>query len=107
MALGPDHPDLATVLGNMGALAHAYDDALRFCEQGRQLLEAVHGPDHPGVATVLTATILNNSAASSWREAERGRRAPVGSGRWRFSGTPGADHPDTRMVAQALQELKP
>ena len=60
-ALGPDHPDMAYSLNNLGYLLHAQGDfagARAHFERGLAIREKALGPDHPN-----TATSLNNLGA--------------------------------------------
>ena len=53
---GPDHPDVATDLGNVGWVLSAlgrHEQALPLHERALRIREAVYGPDHPDVATAL------------------------------------------------------
>ncbi|UAA38412.1 tetratricopeptide repeat protein [Paraneptunicella aestuarii] len=54
--LGPEHPDVATTLNNLGGLHRAmgaYEKALPLYERALVISEAVLGPEHPSVATTL------------------------------------------------------
>jgi tetratricopeptide (TPR) repeat protein/tRNA A-37 threonylcarbamoyl transferase component Bud32 len=55
--LGPDHPDLASVLTNLGSLARIegkLDQARAYHERALKIWERALGPDHPDLASVLT-----------------------------------------------------
>ncbi len=55
--LGPDHPDLASVLTNLGSLARIegkLDQARAYHERALDIWERALGPDHPDLAFVLT-----------------------------------------------------
>src|SRR5437764_843300 len=57
-ALGPDHPDTAASLNNLGGLLQALGDlagARPYLEQALASLQKARGPDHPD-----TAASLNN-----------------------------------------------
>ena len=59
-ALGPDHPDIASSLNNLGGLYKvmgAYDQALPLYRRALKVREKALGPDHPD-----TAISLNNLA---------------------------------------------
>ena len=66
--LGPDHPDVATALNNLGALYRAqrrYGEAEPLYLRALVIWKKALGPDHPDVATGL------NNLAELYRE--RGR----------------------------------
>jgi nucleoside phosphorylase len=55
-AYGPDHPQVAITLGNLGLVARDQGDlaeARRLQERALRIKEAAHGPDHPQVAITL------------------------------------------------------
>ncbi len=55
-ALGPDHQDTITALGNVGYILHALgrlDEALVYFEDAASRSERVHGPDHTELAAHL------------------------------------------------------
>jgi tetratricopeptide (TPR) repeat protein len=55
-AHGPDDPELATTLINLGNVLHQLGEpaaAREHLERALRLLEAAHGPDHPDVARTL------------------------------------------------------
>ncbi len=54
--LGPDHPDIATPLGNLGVVASdqgSIDEAIAFLEQAADIFERSLGGQHPRVAVAL------------------------------------------------------
>jgi serine/threonine protein kinase/tetratricopeptide (TPR) repeat protein len=56
-ALGPDHPDVATSLGNLAIVAGtagAYAEARSLFEQAVAIREKAQGPDHPETTVALT-----------------------------------------------------
>src|SRR5688572_4187794 len=56
-ALGPDHPDVATTLSDLGSVLHALGDldmARAHLERALRIRERALGPDHPDVATTLS-----------------------------------------------------
>jgi tetratricopeptide (TPR) repeat protein len=66
-ALGPDHPEVAINLNNLGDLLRNLGrpgDARPLLERALAIDEAAYGPDHPEVATDLNnlATVLGNLA---------------------------------------------
>jgi tetratricopeptide (TPR) repeat protein len=65
-ALGPEHPDVATSLNNLGALYYAqgqYEKAEPLYQRALAIREKALGPEHPGVATCLKnyALLLRNT----------------------------------------------
>jgi eukaryotic-like serine/threonine-protein kinase len=54
---GAEHPDVATVIGNIGLVLremNRLDEALAHFRQAEQLAARVLGPEHPGLAMALT-----------------------------------------------------
>jgi tetratricopeptide (TPR) repeat protein len=71
-ALGPDHPDVATSLNNLGFLYDAqgqYAQGEPLYERSLAIDEKALGPDHPKVATGL------ENMAALYRATERGKEA--------------------------------
>ena len=63
--LGPDHPDLAPALNNLGGIYWSlgrYNDALPLYERARKTFERTLDPMHPNVASVL-----NNLGETYWK----------------------------------------
>eukprot|EP00752_Nemacystus_decipiens_P005303 g4810.t1 len=59
--LGPDHPDVASILNNVALLLKSqgnYDDAKPLYERSLAIRERVLGPDHPDVASILNNVAL-------------------------------------------------
>ena len=60
-ALGPDHPDVATHLGNLALIMRALgqpEAARPLAERASSIVEAALGPEHPDVATQLNTLTL-------------------------------------------------
>jgi CHAT domain-containing protein/tetratricopeptide (TPR) repeat protein len=100
-ALGPDHPDVATALGNLALL---YDDQGRYAEavplleRALAIREKALGPDHPDVAQAL-----NNLAKFYWKQGRYAEAEPLLKRALAiYEKALGPDHPD---VAQALNNL--
>lgn len=72
-ALGPDHPDVAISLNNLGLLYQAqgrYAEAKPFFERSLAIREKEFGPDHPDVANSLNNLGLLYKAQGRYAEAE-------------------------------------
>ena len=73
-ALGPEHPDIARILDNLGELyrsAGRSTEAEPLYRRALATLEKALGPEHPDVATVL------NDLSKLYREQGRDREAEV------------------------------
>jgi RNA polymerase sigma factor (sigma-70 family) len=71
--LGPDHPDVARVLGKLAENYHAqerYEDAEPLLERSRKIQEEALGPNHPDVAMTLGKIADNYKARDRHEEAE-------------------------------------
>ena len=69
-ALGPEHPDVATVLNNLAELYRAqgkYAEAEPLYKRALAIREIALGPEHPDVAQSLTslAEVFEPGAANS------------------------------------------
>ena len=57
-ALGPEHPDVASTLHNMGTLSymrlHRLEEALTYCRRALAIREQALGPRHPLVASSIS-----------------------------------------------------
>src|SRR5262245_27013607 len=56
-AYGPDHPQVAMTLGNLGSVVQNQGDLAKvrqLQERALRLFEAAYGPDHPDAAIALT-----------------------------------------------------
>ena len=54
---GPDHPDVAAILNNLGVLHRMhgqYPEAEHYLERALAIKEGAHGPSHPDVALTVT-----------------------------------------------------
>ena len=89
-ALGPEHPEVATVLHNIGGLAHAAGRPRAGEAAARravEIREAALGSDHPdtaadraALAAILDATGRHQEASGTARAGARGVRARPGPG---------------------------
>jgi hypothetical protein len=80
--LGPEHPDTATSLNNLGSLLQAQGDlagARPYYERALAVRERVLGPEHPD-----TATSLNNLGNLLQDQGTWPGRGRTSSGRWRY-----------------------
>ncbi len=99
--LGPDHPELAIVLNNLGALARErgrFADALAAFERVEHIVTVAWGDEHPTVARAL----LNRGTAL----ADMGREAEATAAFERaaaiFTRTRGSDHPELAAAWKGL-----
>ena len=72
-ALGPEHPDVGTVLNNLALLYHAqdrYGDAEPLYRRSLAILEKAPGPEHPDVGTLLGNLAELYRAQGRYGEAE-------------------------------------
>jgi CHAT domain-containing protein/Tfp pilus assembly protein PilF len=100
-ALGPDHPDVAASLGNLGAVYQGkgeYGQAEPLYQRALAISEKALGPDHLEVATCL-----NNLAGLYHAKGEHGRAEPLYQRALAISERAlGPDHPE---VATSLNNL--
>jgi CHAT domain-containing protein/Flp pilus assembly protein TadD len=99
--LGPDHPDLATLLDNLAALYDnqgRYADAEPLYKRSLVIHEKALGPDHPDLATSLNnlAVLYDNQGRYADAEPLYKRSLAI------YEKALGPDHPD---VAQSLHNL--
>jgi tetratricopeptide (TPR) repeat protein len=99
--LGPDHPDVATALGNLARFYRVLGrvaEALPLAVRALTITERALGPEHPDVARAL------EGLAGTYREMGRVAEAlpPAARALTIMDRTLGADHPD---VAHALSNL--
>jgi serine/threonine-protein kinase len=74
--LGPDHPALVPVLGNLGSVSdelERYDQSLVYYQRALEISERVD-PRHPNVAIILTNLGVAQRALGRWQEALAGYR---------------------------------
>ena len=72
-ALGPDHPDVATMLNNLAELNRAqgrYAEAEPLYNRSLEIREKALGPDHPSVATALNNLAALYQSQGRYAEAE-------------------------------------
>ncbi|MBB5871969.1 tetratricopeptide (TPR) repeat protein [Allocatelliglobosispora scoriae] len=105
---GPDHPAVATSLGNLAMVLQdlgRYGDAEPLIRRALAIDEQVHGPDHPAVATSLGNLALVLQDLGRAGEAEPLLRRAVVIGEQVY----GADHPTVATwlgnLAVVLQDL--
>jgi tetratricopeptide (TPR) repeat protein len=87
--LGPDHPDVATVLNSFGSLYEQvgrYADAEQFYKRMLAIREKALSPDHPDY--FLVAQSLNNLARSTIAKAITLKPSRSTSDHWRYSRKP-------------------
>jgi len=100
-ALGPDHPDLASVLTNLGSLARIegkLGQARAYHERALDIWERALGPDHPDLASVLTN--LGNVAKAEGQLDQA--RAHFERALTIDESTLGPDHPDLAYDINSL-----
>jgi tetratricopeptide (TPR) repeat protein len=101
IALGPDHPYVATSLNNLAALYYAqgnYDAAESLYQRALRILETALGPEYPNVAQSLNGLALLYAEQGNYDEAE-----PLYQRALRILETAlGPEHPN---VAQSLNGL--
>ncbi|WP_420455615.1 FxSxx-COOH system tetratricopeptide repeat protein [Rubrivirga sp.] len=100
-ALGPDHPNVAAALSNLGGVLRASGDlkgAEAAYRRALAIAEAAYGPDHPDVATTLNNLGLVLRARGDLEGAEAAHRCALAT----FEAVYGPDYPH---VATALNNL--
>jgi tetratricopeptide (TPR) repeat protein len=103
-ALGPDHPDTATSLNNLGALLDSMGnlaEARPYYQRALAIREKALGPDHPD--TALSYWWLGVLAEGEGQLAEA--RALYAKTLAVYQQTLGDDHPTTQSVRQFLQKV--
>ena len=103
-ALGPDHPDVATILHNLASLYHAqgrYADAEPLYKRSLAIMEKALGPDHPDVATSLNNLALLYHAQGRYADAEPLYKRSLAIREKAL----GPDHPDVATSLNNLAEL--
>ncbi|MCX4667986.1 FxSxx-COOH system tetratricopeptide repeat protein [Streptomyces sp. NBC_01381] len=102
-ALGPNHPDTVTCLGNLAETLSAlgrHTDALPLKERALQVAETALGPNHP-----TTATCLGNLAATYSALGRHADALPLKERALRTTETAlGPNHPDTATCLGNLAE---
>ena len=99
--LGPDHPDVAVSLNNLGVLYQnqgRYDDAEPLYQRALEIREKVLGPDHPDVAMSLDSLGMLYNDQGRYSDAEPLYRRALEI----CEKVLGPDHPD---VANSLNNL--
>ncbi|MFI0405385.1 tetratricopeptide repeat protein [Actinomadura sp. 3N508] len=104
-ALGPDHPDVATRLGNLAATHRALGratEALPLDQRALAIAEAALGPDHPDVAIGL------GNLAATYRDLGRAVEslAAITRAQQCALAALGTQHPTTRSLQQYADHLK-
>ena len=100
-AYGPDHPEVAKSLGNLGVVQWQLGElkeARASLERALAIFQATHGPDHPEVAP----TLINLGAVQQELGELKDARASLERALAIFQATHGPDHPE---VAKALINL--
>jgi tetratricopeptide (TPR) repeat protein len=103
-SLGPDHPDVARVLGNLAVLLLATNrlvEAEPLLRRALAILERSLGPDHPDVATTLGNLAGVLQATNRLVEAEPLYRRALAI----LERSLGPDHPDVATVLNNLAEV--
>jgi tetratricopeptide (TPR) repeat protein len=71
LALGPEHPDIATSLNNLAQLYHKqgqYEKAMALYQRALAIREKALGPGHPDIATSLNASAATASMTPPGRQ---------------------------------------
>ncbi len=100
---GPDHPDVASTLGDMGLVAARAGDpaaALEFQQQALDIQRAALDPDHPEVAETLHGMGQSLHALGRWEDACERFAAALDIREM----TLGPTHPATGVTRYALGE---
>jgi tetratricopeptide (TPR) repeat protein len=104
-ALGPDHPDVASSLNNLGNVylrqGH-YAESEPLHMRALAIREKALGPDHPDVAYCLNGLALTFRDQGRYQEAE-GLLSQALSTR---EAALGSDHPLTKSTREALDTLR-
>ncbi|HEX6385575.1 MAG TPA: tetratricopeptide repeat protein [Anaerolineae bacterium] len=104
-ALGPDHPDTAQSLNNLGALLDSMGDlagARPYYERALAITEKALGPDHPD-----TAHSLNNLAILHYYEGDLVRAARLMRRALAiYEARLGVQHPDTVSSRESLAVIE-
>jgi tetratricopeptide repeat protein/DUF2914 family protein len=106
-ALGPDHPDLANTLNNLGVVCEMADnpiDAEHFFRRAYTIAAATLSPDHPFVAT--SSKNLHDFCAARGRPTEL-RPSPPEVAAWLEAPAPRAAPPRESSPSAKKQEVTP
>jgi tetratricopeptide (TPR) repeat protein len=103
-ALGPEHPEVADILNNLGVLHQAagdFTEAEQFYKDALTLKEKALGVNHPSVAKTLFNVADFYRVRGAFEEAERRYRRALTI----FENTPGLDHLDVARANSAVASL--
>jgi tetratricopeptide (TPR) repeat protein len=106
--MGPDHPEVATHLGDLAAMLHLSDrlaEAEPLFRRALAITEKNLGPDHPEVATYLRdlALLLHESGRLVETEPLMRRAIQIFE---QFERNTGQSHPDTKLVRDNLAAIE-
>jgi tetratricopeptide (TPR) repeat protein len=105
-AYGPDHPEVASTLTNLGIVLRELGElaaARAAVERALGIVEDAYGPDHPEVAATL-----GNLGIVRWALGEvPAARAAVERALGIFEAAYGPEHPSTRKTRSALRSISP
>ena len=103
-ALGPEHPDVATSLSNLGVLIGMqgrYADAEPLLKRSLAIREKILGPDHRDVAGSLNNLATQYGEQGRYAEAEPLHKRSLGI----LEKTLGPEHPDVALSLNNLAEF--